>query len=50
MASLEGWSSTIELHPHVSHETRKSLEHAVNVEGWRRHSSIRLAVTPSLSV
>jgi hypothetical protein len=26
MASLEGWSSTIELHPHVSHETRKSLD------------------------
>jgi hypothetical protein len=29
MASLEGWSSTIELHPRVSHETRRSLEHPV---------------------
>jgi hypothetical protein len=28
MASLEGWSSTIELHPHISVETRISLEHA----------------------
>ena len=27
MASLEGWSSTIELHPRVSFETRSSLEH-----------------------
>ena len=27
MASLEGWSSTIELHPRVSGETRSSLEH-----------------------
>ena len=27
MASLEGWSSTIELHPRVSFETQMSLEH-----------------------
>ncbi len=29
MASLEGWSSTIELHPRVSVETRTSLEHTI---------------------
>jgi hypothetical protein len=34
MASLEGWSSTIELHPRVSYETRKSLEHPV-IGGYR---------------
>ena len=27
MASLEGWGSTIELHPRVSLETRTSLGH-----------------------
>ena len=27
MASLEGWSSTIELHPRVCNETSSSLEH-----------------------
>src|SRR5580700_6896955 len=45
MASLEGWSSTIELHPRVSHETRRSLEHPINVERWRRRSTTRSEVT-----
>jgi hypothetical protein len=27
MASLEGWSSTIELHPRVPRETRRSLRY-----------------------
>jgi hypothetical protein len=35
MASLEGWSSTIELHPHASYETRKSLEHVMAEAGLR---------------
>jgi len=43
MASLEGWSSTIELHPHVSHETRKSL----SVESYER-SFINTPVSPGL--
>jgi hypothetical protein len=47
MASLEGWSSTIELHPHVSHETRKSLDDTVNVEGWKPRFMTRSVVMRS---
>src|SRR5580692_4775809 len=50
MASLEGWSSTIELHPRASYETRRSLGQAISVEGWKPRSTTRSAVTRSFIV
>jgi hypothetical protein len=50
MASLEGWSSTIELHPRVSNETRRSLDDTVNVVMWNQRSMTRWVVNPSLNV
>src|SRR5579863_4701476 len=47
MASLEGWSSTIELHPRVSHETRKSLGHAINLVRWKPRFMTGSVVTRS---
>src|SRR5580700_7661426 len=47
MASLEGWSSTIELHPRASYETRRSLDDAINVARWRQRSTTRSVVTSS---
>jgi hypothetical protein len=49
MASLEGWSSTIELHPRVSKETRRSLDDTVNVVMWKRGSLTRWVANPSLN-
>ena len=43
MASLEGWSSTIELHPRSRETGTTILGDAVSVIGWKNHSSIRSA-------
>ena len=49
MASLEGWSSTIELHPHLSNTEKTILGDAINVSRWKNRSSIKSAGKRSLS-